>query len=235
MPQAGTAVSMLRHFPMRRRIDRVADLLGAGHRGFGVELCLQPGLFLQIFHHKLRHRARQIIAVAYKKHSCHLCFHALEPFRLAQYSIQAPHSREKLLNAQRKQFARTVQPWTSHIVLQPKVLCFPFCRLISNFFLHHALKPPTLNIQDIIFRDLRAVHQDYGSLNTVRFFQPSGGSNIAAAVFFLIRLEPCNGRFRLPVYDLRKHLLFQLQLCLAFLIRFDLPLGCRAVSVMAAL
>ncbi len=67
----GAVDPVLSQLAPRRRIDRVADLLGAGSSGFDVKLGLQSGFFRLVLNHNLGLRAAAYIAVADKKDACH--------------------------------------------------------------------------------------------------------------------------------------------------------------------
>ena len=66
---AGHAVRC--QFPPRGRIDRVADLLGAGGGGCDFKFIRKPGFGHKVFHYKFRHGAAANVAVAQKNYLCH--------------------------------------------------------------------------------------------------------------------------------------------------------------------
>ena len=67
---AGDAV--LGQLPPGGRIDRVADLLGAGSRGCDFKLVGKSGFVHQIFHHKFGHWAAANVPMADEKHFRHV-------------------------------------------------------------------------------------------------------------------------------------------------------------------
>ena len=63
--------SMLRQLLPSRGINRAANLLSAGSRGFDVELRFLASLLHQVLHYELGHRAATNIAMTHKKQLFH--------------------------------------------------------------------------------------------------------------------------------------------------------------------
>ena len=63
---------MLGQLPPGRRINGIADFLGAGRSGCNPELCPQSRLLHQVPHHIFRHGTAANIAVAHEQYICHL-------------------------------------------------------------------------------------------------------------------------------------------------------------------
>ena len=63
---------MLGQLPPGGRIDRVADLLGAGGRGCDFKPARKPGFGYKVFHYKLSNRAAANVPMADEKHFRHV-------------------------------------------------------------------------------------------------------------------------------------------------------------------
>ena len=63
---------MLGQLPPGGRIDRVADLLGAGGGGCDFKFIRKPGFGHKVFHYKFGHGAAANVAVADEKHFRHV-------------------------------------------------------------------------------------------------------------------------------------------------------------------
>ena len=112
MHLAGTVDAMLGQLAAGWRIDRIADLLGAGSRRLDLNAQLQTGFLHQILHDELGHRASANIAVAEKKYPDHAPYTPTHYYR-TQYSTEPQIRRVGFPDGRQNRFFSGVLPLTS--------------------------------------------------------------------------------------------------------------------------
>lgn len=112
MHLAGTVDAMLGQLAAGWRIDRIADLLGAGSRRLDLNAQLQTGFLHQILHDKLGHRASANIPMAEKKYPDHAMNTPNCCFPI-QYSTEHQIRRVGFPDGRQNRFFSGVLPLTS--------------------------------------------------------------------------------------------------------------------------